>query len=242
MPGIFPSGGVDATLAPNAVVGIDALPGCTTLFHSAQCQPKPDPASMNALISETANVFACAGHTYNCNRLDNLCTALTALINQQIDLAPPLSVTAQGNQALALSDPQTTVPNLAVKGQTTPSPLISIAGGGVVVAPGAYLLSAQGSVYFEHSAAPGNVVPRVCTVALLVNGTAIAQATGVITSRVGATGNGITIAAVPPFTREIAAGDIVSMRITASTDGSGRATVIRLDPDNTYITLTQLKD
>jgi hypothetical protein len=83
MSGIFPSSGVPAGSALNTVDV--ATTGCASgggeLFHStSRCTPRFDPASANAVISEMLNLVACAGKTYDCSRLNNLCTAVTDLI------------------------------------------------------------------------------------------------------------------------------------------------------------------
>jgi hypothetical protein len=78
MSGVFPDGGVPASSTSNAV---DVDTNCSTeLFYStARCNPRFEPAAMNAMISEILNVMACAGHTYDCGTLTNLCSAIRRL-------------------------------------------------------------------------------------------------------------------------------------------------------------------
>jgi hypothetical protein len=82
MTGIFPTGGVGAEQAINTAVlpAINQVAGCPPTFHSTgRCTPRFDPASANALISEFLNLVICAGTTYDCNSLTNLCTAVRAM-------------------------------------------------------------------------------------------------------------------------------------------------------------------
>lgn len=75
MSGIFPTSGVPANQAANSVN--TATTNCTELFHStSRCNPRFDPASANAVISELLNTVAGLGMTYDCNRLDNLLTSI----------------------------------------------------------------------------------------------------------------------------------------------------------------------
>lgn len=84
MAGIFPNSGVIASSATNAqlVPSGNLSAGCTALYAStSRCAPRFDPAAFNAIVSELVNVTICAGLAYNCNRLDNLCTAIKQLIS-----------------------------------------------------------------------------------------------------------------------------------------------------------------
>lgn len=86
MAGIFPSNGVAATSTVN---GVDvATVNCTNeLFYSVQrCQPRFDPAAMNAVISEILNAVAGAGLSYNCNILNNLFLAMQEMSGANLTL------------------------------------------------------------------------------------------------------------------------------------------------------------
>lgn len=85
MSGIFPDSGVPANQALNTVdVDTTNCGGAGgELFHSTnRCTPRFDPAAANAMMSELLNAVTkkCDGtdstQVYNCNRLDNLLTAI----------------------------------------------------------------------------------------------------------------------------------------------------------------------
>lgn len=82
MAGIFPDGGVAATLTSNTV---DADTSCTAeLFYStSRCQPRFDPAAANAVMSELLNAINAGGITYDCTVLDNLSRAIQAMAGVQ---------------------------------------------------------------------------------------------------------------------------------------------------------------
>lgn len=87
MAGIYPDGGVPASNTTNTV---DApTENCSTeLFHStSRCTPRFDPASANAVLSELLNVMVCAGHTYDCSLLTNLCTAIRKMTGANTTIA-----------------------------------------------------------------------------------------------------------------------------------------------------------
>lgn len=77
--GIFPRNGVPAPqAAPGALDSADAT--CNELFYAAKCNPRFDVQSMNTIISEIVSAVNCAGLTYDCDRLDNLCRAIKSLV------------------------------------------------------------------------------------------------------------------------------------------------------------------
>lgn len=80
MAGIYPSNGVVAAGTVNGV-NVETVNCVNSLFYSvSRCQPRFDPAAMNAMISELLNVVSSSGRAYNCNRLDNLSRAIQALL------------------------------------------------------------------------------------------------------------------------------------------------------------------
>lgn len=76
MAGIMPDGGVAPNQASNTEAGALLKVGCTSLWHANRCQPRFDPASANAIISEILNAVNAGGFEYDCTKLDNLATAL----------------------------------------------------------------------------------------------------------------------------------------------------------------------
>lgn len=100
MAGVFPDSGVPANQALNSVnVPTTGCGGDTgELFHSTnRCTPRFDPAAANAVMSEILNVVNCAGNTYNCARLDNLCLAIRELIDDELhDCIPTAFPSATG--------------------------------------------------------------------------------------------------------------------------------------------------
>lgn len=77
MTGIFPNSGAGPSESANSLPNPDVVDGCVPLWHStARCQPRFDPASANAVMSELINLMNCNGVAYDCNALDNLCQAL----------------------------------------------------------------------------------------------------------------------------------------------------------------------
>src|SRR5690606_25027922 len=80
MAGIFPEGGVNAGIAinsiPNLVEGTDVADGCSPRWFGQNCNPRPDPASNNAIMAELLNVMRDRGIPYDCSRLDNLSRAV----------------------------------------------------------------------------------------------------------------------------------------------------------------------
>lgn len=243
MSGIFPESGVPASQAAQAQINPNVEDGCDPLYHSStRCNPRFDPAAANAVISEIVNLVNCADMPYDCTKLDNLCIAVTSLIDKRIAELPPVGISANALGQTVFTDPQTITPNLQLKEQTTPSPLISISGGAIQVEPGHYSMAAGASVFFTSNAAPSNIVPYYIKVTIRINGVAVQSATGHLTSRVGFTGNGSPTASIAPVIRRINPGDLITMDVTANTDNSGQSTLIRLNPEDTYITLTKLKD
>jgi hypothetical protein len=79
MAGIFPEAGVSASAAiqsiPGLVAGKDYVDGCPDRWLPNRCDLKPDPAQLNALVSEIMNVCRVNGWAYDCTRLDNLAQA-----------------------------------------------------------------------------------------------------------------------------------------------------------------------
>lgn len=85
MAGVFPESGVPASGAQNSLPNPDVVTGCAELWHSTnRCQPRFDPAAANAVMAEIINAVNCGGVDYDCNKLDNLCTALIELIHNVI--------------------------------------------------------------------------------------------------------------------------------------------------------------
>lgn len=86
MSGMFPDSGVPANQALNTTdVPTTNCDPAGELFHStSRCQPRFDPASANAVMSEILNAIDCAGLVYDCSRLDNLCLAIQALTAETI--------------------------------------------------------------------------------------------------------------------------------------------------------------
>lgn len=77
MTGIFVDNGVDATSARNAQRNPQMVDGCAAAYYSTtRCQSRFDPAQANAVISEMVNLVNCAGLSYDCTALNNLCTAV----------------------------------------------------------------------------------------------------------------------------------------------------------------------
>jgi len=83
---VFPDNGVPpGAEADNSLPDPDVVAGCEELWYStARCQPRFDPAQANAIIAEILNLIMCGNNVYDCNRLDNLCTAVIDLINDVI--------------------------------------------------------------------------------------------------------------------------------------------------------------
>ena len=81
MAGVLPEGGVAPAQTRNALDNPSLAAGCNNLWYPARCNPRLDPAAMNAIQAEIINLVNCAGLPYDCNKLDNLCTAVKDLIN-----------------------------------------------------------------------------------------------------------------------------------------------------------------
>lgn len=81
MAGIYPGGGVPAAQTNNGVeVDTTNCEGSELFYSIARCQPRFEPAAMNALISEVLNLATCDGEPYDCSRLDNLCRAVSNMV------------------------------------------------------------------------------------------------------------------------------------------------------------------
>lgn len=82
MAGIQPSNGVAPNLTSNALANPNLAAGCANLWYALRCNPRLDPAAMNAMISEIINAVnsrcdpSVGSNAYDCNRLDNLALAL----------------------------------------------------------------------------------------------------------------------------------------------------------------------
>lgn len=76
MAGIQPNSGVPAEQAQNSLLAPTLGPTCANLWYAPRCTPRLDPAAMNAMIAEIINFVNCAGLTYDCTRLDNMCLAI----------------------------------------------------------------------------------------------------------------------------------------------------------------------
>lgn len=76
MAGIYPAGGVTAANTQN---GVDVVSTCAAdeLFYPiGVCQPRFNPAAMNALISEVLNFVTELGVAYDCSKLTNMADAI----------------------------------------------------------------------------------------------------------------------------------------------------------------------
>lgn len=76
MSGIFPGGGCSKDNAINTVSNPLLKDGCTALYHCPRCTPRFDPSAANAVISEILNLMKCNEVEYDCDKLNNLCSAL----------------------------------------------------------------------------------------------------------------------------------------------------------------------
>lgn len=74
MAGVFPAVGSTPNNTQNAVTP-SVVEGCTPLFYPNNCNPRFDPLSTNAIISELLNAINTFA-PYDCNRLDNLKNAI----------------------------------------------------------------------------------------------------------------------------------------------------------------------
>ena len=101
MSGIFATAGVTYSATDNAVE-VTAIGGTPLYYPTNQCNPRFDPRQANGVISEIANVSIKAGLSYNCGNLDNLSTAICALIDARI-------VDAFCNPTAATADQITTI-------------------------------------------------------------------------------------------------------------------------------------
>lgn len=82
MAGIFPEGGTNPGNTLGAANDIDAIALCAVLFYRMGCNPRFDPISTNAVISEIASAINDLGVEYDCSRLDNLSIAIRAAIEK----------------------------------------------------------------------------------------------------------------------------------------------------------------
>lgn len=78
MAGIYPDGGVPPAQTTNAVT-VDTSCAAELFYSVNRCNPRFEPAAMNALMSEVLNVVSNAGIEYNCDVLTNLYEAISAL-------------------------------------------------------------------------------------------------------------------------------------------------------------------
>lgn len=86
MTGVFPNSGVSASEASNTIANPDLVAGCIALWASTnRCQPRFDPAAFNAVVSEILNFINCGTTQYDCNRLDNMCVAINAMLAGKVD-------------------------------------------------------------------------------------------------------------------------------------------------------------
>jgi len=100
MTGIFPSSGVASAQTINGVASPSVIAGCDPRWYGIKCNVRIDVASMNAIISEILNAVNCAGSTYDCSRLDNLCKSIP--LNVRENLCPTLTLTAAAETATIL--------------------------------------------------------------------------------------------------------------------------------------------
>jgi len=81
MTGIFPTGGVGYEQALNTLQNPVLTAGCAPTWNAtSRCQPRFDPASQNAMLSEMLNLINACGGAYDCSKLDNMKTAVQCLI------------------------------------------------------------------------------------------------------------------------------------------------------------------
>lgn len=99
MAGIFPTGGTDARNTQNAELDVRVVELCAALFYRLGCNPRFDPLSTNAIISEIANVVNDLGLNYDCNRLDNMSQAIQrAILTKNLPfLDPDMDDTIRGS-------------------------------------------------------------------------------------------------------------------------------------------------
>lgn len=99
MAGIFPSGGIDARNTQNAELDVRVIAQCAALFYRLGCNPRFDPLSTNAILSEIANVVNDLGLDYDCNRLDNMSLAIqNAILTKNYPvLDPDMDDTVRGS-------------------------------------------------------------------------------------------------------------------------------------------------
>lgn len=101
--GIFPTGGTDARNTQNAEIDVRTVALCAALFYRMGCNPRFDPLSTNAIISELANAINDLGIEYDCNKLDNLSLAIRTAIDKSAQtknyplLAPDMDDTLRGS-------------------------------------------------------------------------------------------------------------------------------------------------
>jgi Pectinesterase len=91
MNAMFPASGVPAIDAKNTLLD-PATVNCDELWYStSRCQPRFDPAAANAQLAELINLVNCGGIAYDCDKLDNLCTAVKYLIRSGAASCMPLT-------------------------------------------------------------------------------------------------------------------------------------------------------
>ena len=96
MTGMFPSSGVPWSQAENAAnITTENCPDGALFNNTARCQPRFDPASQNAIISEIGNAVNNAGLSYDCTRLDNLAAAIRNMVDQATPCGAPEATPAQ---------------------------------------------------------------------------------------------------------------------------------------------------
>ena len=80
MAGIFPRNGVTSANTVNAITAPLLASGAAALFYANNCTTRMDPQAGNAIVSEILGVTTAAGVSYDPSRLDNLSTAIAAII------------------------------------------------------------------------------------------------------------------------------------------------------------------
>lgn len=85
--GIFPRQAPGIVPFNRAINGIDVdvVEGCNVGYYSNECSPSIDPASINGIMSELAEIMRATGLPYDCNRTDNVINAIYRIFNSGDD-------------------------------------------------------------------------------------------------------------------------------------------------------------
>lgn len=197
MAGIFPDSGVAPANTANAVDG-DVEANCAELFYSVTlCQPRFNPAAMNAIISELINIVNAGGSAYDCSRLDNVARAIGAVpppTAQAGDVIPNgafyLSSTGEllyngTGAAITVVDPSTA--GLTAQGmrEVPGNPIATPVATGDVVQPGEFVCSDDGGLFVNKT---GAAVTATGTTGNAIAGDGLTEIPGVPTAQLPNTG------------------------------------------------------